>query len=82
MIVSADRLSTLCLVGASWFGNGYDHGSAWSWRSGISPARPLRTKPAASNTVRPIQVLPRSASAMIPPTKYGVVPRLRAVFIT
>ena len=34
-MVSAARLSTLCLVGASWLGNGYDQGSAWIWMSGI-----------------------------------------------
>ena len=50
--------------------------------SGISPAWRLRTKPTPSNTLRPIQVPPRIASLITPPTKYGVVPRLRADFIT
>ena len=40
--------------------------------------RGLRTKPTTSKTVRPIQVSPRIASVTMPPTKYGVVPRLRA----
>ncbi len=82
MIVRAERLSTLCLVGASWFGNGYDQGSAWIWRSGIAPAFGPRTNPTASKTLRPIQVPPRIASLIRPAAKYGVVPRLRADFIT
>jgi hypothetical protein len=81
-MVSAGRLSTFCLAGESWLGNGYDQGSAWIWMSGTRPAWLLRTKPATSKTVRPIQVSPRIASLMIPPKKYGVVPRLRAVFMT
>ena len=52
MMVSADRLSTLCRIGASWFGNGYDHGNACNWMSGITPACGLRTKPTPSNTLR------------------------------
>ena len=81
-MVSAERLSTLCLMGASWLGNGYDQGSAWIWMSGSGPARVLRTKPTTSKTLRPIQVSPRIASLRIPPKKYGLVPRLRAVFMT
>ena len=50
--------------------------------SGTGPARLLRTKPTTSKTLRPIQVSPRTASLRIPPTKYGVVPRLRALFMT
>src|ERR1022692_1698043 len=82
MTVSAERLSTFCLAGESWFGNGYDQGSAWIWRAGISPACGLRTKPTASNTVRPIQVSPRTASLITALAKYGVVPRLRADLMT
>ena len=33
------------------------------------PGRLLRTKPTASKTVRPIQVSPRIASFITPPTK-------------
>src|SRR5450755_1701730 len=82
MTVSAERLSTFCLAGESWLGNGYDHGRAWIWMSGISPACWLRTNPTASKTVRPIQVSPRIASLITPLAKYGVVPRLRADFMT
>ena len=53
-----------------------------AWLAFLTAAWLLRTKPAASNTVRPIQVPPRSASRSAPAAKYGVVPRLRAVFIT